>query len=108
MTEYPNLSRQALLTAKRIAHEVWQKYDDQFGYRTEKQLRNDAEPVEESYSMYFFWQQFDAYNQAEFEAKVFELPDDDTKTELIQWINTWRGETFETINNLEDTRKGGE
>ncbi len=60
------MNKEALELAKRIAHEVWEKYDDTHGYRAEKQERNAKTSTDDPYSIWFFWQQFDMNNQAEF------------------------------------------
>ena len=84
------LSNKALELAQKIAHEVWQKYDDTYGYRTEKQQRNaDVFPIHPD-NMWFYWNQFDSVNQQEFSDKVDGLPESKEKEELKNWIS----ETF--------------
>lgn len=81
------LSSKALELAQKIAHEVWQKYDDTHGYRTEKQERNaNVLPVHPD-NMWFYWNQFDSINQQEFEERVDKLPESEAKKELKVWIS---------------------
>jgi len=81
------LSLKALEIAQKIAHEVWQKYDDSYGYRTEKQERNAKVLPNHLDNMWFYWNQFDSANQQEFEERVDKLPDSDEKKELKVWIS---------------------
>ncbi len=83
------LSQKALRLAQRIAHEVWQKYDDTYNYRTEKQLRNTQES-----EMIFFWQQFDYMNQLEFMERLVKEPESDARTELLDWIHEWKIDAY--------------
>lgn len=64
------MSKEALELAKQIAHEVWAKYDDEFGYRTEKQARNAEVSTDIPDNIWFFWGQFDLNNKAEFATRV--------------------------------------
>lgn len=92
MSEFPDitmtetLSRDALELAKRIAHEVWQKYDDEFGYRTEKQERNQAVTTDHPDNIWFFWNQFDGHNQMEFVTKLIAGERTLEQYELRSWI----------------------
>ena len=84
-----NLSKEALKLAKEIAKEVWEKYDDAHGYRTEKQERNESFD-----DMIPVWQQFDRDNQREFEDRL-ELYLDCNKgstpaQEILDWIDDYR------------------
>lgn len=90
--EKSKLSKEALEIVKRLAHQVWEKYDDQFGYRTEKQKRNDETPTDNPDNIWFFLGQFDIYNQTELYALVLKeslLEDgDNTATlELLEFLN---------------------
>ncbi len=81
------MKKETLELAKKIAHEVWEKYDDTYGYRTEKQKRNKEVATDHPDNMYFFWQQFDSNNQAEFVARTMSVKEDsEEKQELIDWI----------------------
>ncbi len=80
------LSNKTLELAQKIAHEVWQKYDDKYGYRTEKQERNANVLPNDPENMWFYWNQFDSTNQQEFIDKLEELPESKEKTELKDWI----------------------
>lgn len=62
----PDVGKPELELAKKIAHEVWQKYDDAFGYRTEKQEYNAKVSAEIPDNLWFFWGQFDSDNHKEF------------------------------------------
>lgn len=87
--KYPRLSKECLVLAQQIAHEVWNKYDDQFGYRSEKQNRNDNTPLDQD-AMFFFWQQFDSDNQKDFLTRVAGLSiNDDNALKLLNWIEVW-------------------
>jgi len=81
------LSNKALEFAQKIAHEVWQKYDDKYNYRTEKQERNAKVLPNHPDNMWFYWNQFDSSNQDEFSKRVLGLPESKAKEELKVWIS---------------------
>lgn len=88
------LSTEALELAKAIAHEVWDKYDDTYGYRTEKQTWSDAISTNHPDNIWSIWNQFDSTNQAEFAAHVALLVNsepDNVAAELLHWIYDNRG-----------------
>lgn len=68
------MSEDALKLAQQIAHEVWEKYDDTYGYRIEKQERNAAQPLTDPDAIWFFWNQFDNRNHLEFIARLMTTP----------------------------------
>lgn len=84
------MSEDALKLAQQIAHEVWEKYDDTHGYRTEKQEANASVPTDNPDNIWFFWNQFDPRNQAEFVARVatHKAEETDAMIELINWCLT--------------------
>ena len=90
------ISNKALEIAQKIAHEVWQKYDDKYGYRTEKQKRNGQVQPNDPENMWFYWNQFDSANQDEFSERVCGLPESTEKEELKEWIT----ETFKEYIKL--------
>lgn len=64
------LGRPELELAKTISNQVWEKYDDDYGYRSEKQNHNNSVSTELPDNIWFFWGQFDGNNQEEFFDKV--------------------------------------
>ena len=72
--------------AKRISNAVWQKYDDAYGYRSEKQESNAAVNVEVPENIWFFWNQFDSINQEEFVKRVNESQRPGA-AKLKAWVN---------------------
>lgn len=83
------LSNYTLYLAKETAREVWSKYDDTHGYRTEKQTRNDSFD-----DMLPIWQQFDLFNQREFEDRIklyLDLNKDSIPAkEIFDWIEEYK------------------
>lgn len=63
--------------AQRISREVWQKYDDTHGYRTEKLAENDRVSPEHPDNIWFFWGQFDSNNHQEFFDRLCDEHNDD-------------------------------
>ena len=59
------LSTYAIMMAKKLAHQVWEKYDDTYGYRTEKQAWNDSIRTNHPDNIWSVWNQFDSDNQRE-------------------------------------------
>lgn len=57
---------ESLELARMIAHEIWEKYDDTYGYRTEKQTQNQATSSAHPDNIWSFWGQFDGDNQERF------------------------------------------
>lgn len=80
------MSEDALKLAQQIAHEVWEKYDDTHGYRTEKQERNDNHPTNDPDCMWFFWNQFDENNQNEFIGGVIDRLPSELAIDILAWI----------------------
>jgi len=80
------ISREALELARVISHQVWSKYDDTHGYRSQKQDYN-AHIAPESDNIWAFWGQFDGSNQREFQERLKKLPAKTPgKKELLSWI----------------------
>lgn len=81
------MSEEALKLAQSISHEIWQTYDDKFGYRSEKQARNAAIPTLTGSDLYPFWGQFDWHNHTIFINKVQALVDSNVPgaLELGRW-----------------------
>lgn len=60
-------SAEAQELARKISHEVWAKYDDEFGYRSQKQAFNQGMARNfHPENIWSFWTQFDGPNQLEF------------------------------------------
>lgn len=57
------IGKEELQLMKDISHEIWESYDDTYGYRTEKQTRNAEVSVEHPDNFWFFYGQFDVLNQ---------------------------------------------
>lgn len=93
------LGKDELELAKRISHEVWQKYDDQFGYRTEKQEANAKVSTDNPENIWFFWGQFDPHNQEEFyERLVNNSIESPGEAKLMAW----------TVLQIHHTRESAE
>lgn len=75
----------ALRLAQAIANLIWQKYDDEFGYRTEKMERNLAVSTDDPDNINFFVGQFDWKNQCEFGRIVEALTPTEAQAELQVW-----------------------
>lgn len=60
------MSTEALELAKKISHNIWESYDDEHGYRSEKQAINAGVKTDNPENIWFFWNQFDAQNQMKF------------------------------------------
>lgn len=98
------LSPAALLLAKNISHEIWQKYGDEHGYRTEKQSQNATVNVNVPGNIWFFWGQFDHINQGEFFHKVHTAVDDNIPGagELLIWVIPEMARTQAAVDMLRD------
>lgn len=90
----------SILLAKRIAHQVWDKYDDEFGYRSEKQTRNDAVSTDNPNNIWFFWNQFDYKNQVEFAARIM-TSDALGAKELRKWVSYHLKEAHKALQQLQ-------
>lgn len=87
------LSKEALELAKMISYEIWEKYDDTHGYRSDKQKLNAEQNIDRQDSMVFFWQQFDPVNQNEFIMRLKLLKyskDYPASKEILEWIDEWK------------------
>lgn len=60
------MSKEALELAKKISHNLWDGYDDESGYRSEKQAINSGVSTDDPKNIWFFWGQFDTSNQRHF------------------------------------------
>lgn len=98
------MSERAQELARRIAHQVWQKYDDQFGYRTEKQEANANFSSAHPDNIWSFWGQFDADNHLEFLAHATRAVVDDEPgaDELLGWVIDEVAREARTIAGLRD------
>lgn len=78
----------AIRLAKRIAHEVWDKYDDAHGYKAEKQALNAKIPEDHPDNIWGVWNQFDSKNQGEFVERVETALDtkEPGARELLTWV----------------------
>ena len=82
------MSKDALELLKRVAHQVWEKYDDTFGYRSDKQERNESVSTDISDNVWFFWGQFDGENQGELVRRIQEEPEDtEGRDEALIWFS---------------------
>lgn len=88
MSNNSPLTREALELAKRISHDLWERYDDKYGYRTAKQMRNENVPTDQVDNIWFFWNQFDAANQRRFEIAATRAYSDGKPgaRELLNWV----------------------
>lgn len=80
------MNKESLKLAKKISHEIWEKYDDTHGYRSEKQDRNKNVSIENSDNIWFFWQQFDPVNQKEFLIGLLSYKDEEGFSDLMDWV----------------------
>jgi hypothetical protein len=87
--------------AKKISHQVWEKYDDQFGYRTEKQTYNDNVSTDIPDNIWFFWGQFDSINQAEF-TDLANKTDTKAGDTLYHWCMEQMDKNAESLAKLHD------
>ena len=92
---------------QRMAHEVWQKYDDTYGYRTEKQERNAKVSTKHPDNIWFFWNQFDINNQKELVSKIVsEIPRHPKSViRLIKWFGEREKEYKEMFNKRKKRKK---
>lgn len=96
------MSEAALKLAQKIAHEVWQKYDDEHSYRTEKQERNAATPTDHPDNIWFFWNQFDHTNHLEFVAKTAGYLGTPAGDELWEWTKEPYSREMMSVENLKE------
>lgn len=82
------MSQDALNLAQAIAHELWETYDDTYGYRSEKQERNHANNLTDPDAMWFIWNQFDVNNQHRFIDELVNAhnPNEPGAGELRDWL----------------------
>lgn len=96
------MSKEGMELARKIALEVWEKYDDTYGYRTEKQEAIKAVPSNHPDNIWSFWGPFDHSNHLEFLERVMTAVDR-TETgakELYSWVIEQLGHEFEAIQDL--------
>lgn len=94
------LTPKALEIAKAVSHHVWEKYDDTYGYRSEKQKRNAQADTKNKDSIWFFLNQFDPSNQVEFLLKILaqpESPDRDALFEFVGKYLQWQAGEMEKV-----------
>ena len=84
------ISLRARQLAKRIAHGVWGKYSNRFGYKLNKQSRNDRVDPHDINSMVFYFGQFDVTDQLEFVEILSEIDNPKLTTELFTWIKQYQ------------------
>lgn len=95
------LGKPELELAKKISHQVWEKYDDQFGYRTEKQTYSDNVSTGIPDNIWFFWGQFDHLNQLEFTSKVEQSKEAGT-SKLKEWCRQQMTKVNESLLKLHE------
>lgn len=84
------LTQKSLDLAQKASHEVWEKYDDTYGYRSEKQKANSEVSTSNRENIWFFLNQFDPNNQQEFLIKiVLSEPDSEDKLELVKFVTKY-------------------
>jgi len=83
------ISLGARKVAKKIAHDLWNKYEDP--YKQDKQDRNNKVSVYDQDCMIFFFGQFDPNNQMRFLLEVENMSHEKHKAELITWIHKYYG-----------------
>ena len=89
---------------QKIAHQVWDKYDDKFGYRSEKQALNASIPTKHPDNIWFFWNQFDSHNHREFLVRLVMYKQCQAKKDLLVWI---KKQLLEEAESIEKLRKAG-
>lgn len=99
--ERPNLSLEAMELAKKVSIQVWAKYDDDFGYRSEKLAAMDNWNVNDPRNIWSFWGQFDSHNQEEFAQRlVRDFADAPGIGQLLPWVLTELDRTATAVANL--------
>lgn len=93
------MTKDALELAKKIADQIWQSYDDTYGYQTEKRERNAAVPTGHPDNIWFFWNQFDSNNQEKFLELALDS-DEPGASELQLWATKELKRTREAILRL--------
>lgn len=97
------LGQPELELAKKISHEVWQKYDDTHGYRTEKQEYNAKVSTENPDNIWFFWGQFDSNNHQEFYDRLLDKHSDDPGApKLMAWAVVELNRDHEALERLHE------
>lgn len=99
------MSEESLKLAQSISHDIWEKYDDTYGYRTEKQAYNARpELTQHPDNIWFFWGQFDRHNQAEFvdRAQMSARAGQPGGSELTKWAKTQYNVVLEATAKLEE------
>lgn len=79
-----NFKKKHVVLAQRIAHKIWGKYSDEFGYKSDKRLKNKMVDPNNIENIYFFIAQFGVHDQQRFyaRAKLYR----ETGLELARWI----------------------
>lgn len=98
--KYKNLNASSLEIAKEISNEIWDNYSDEFGYRSDKQTRNNEVSVERPDNIWFFWGQFDSKNKLLFLTKAVFASERKGGKDLLEWAKIAWGEEFEAIKSL--------
>lgn len=97
--DYPEISPRGIELARTIADLIWQKYDDEHGYQSEKRTRNS-----QFQAILPIWQQFDYANQSLFQflvASYAGLTGSQDAKAITDWIVVWQEETHYILNNPE-------
>lgn len=89
-----------LAIIKELAHEVWGSYDDQFGYRSEKQKRNADVGTDHPDNIWFFWNQFDAKNHKVLYGKLLSYIACPERTDLIAFAINGMKKEQDAIDEL--------
>lgn len=99
------MSAEALELARRISHDLWNGYDDEFGYRTEKQDANANfnKPYHPD-NIWSFWGQFDHNNQGLFTLKAVlaKMNNEAGATELYAWAKEQLAEVEKNVAKLHE------
>lgn len=94
-----SLSKEALELAKKISDGIWQRYDDTYGYQTEKREYNANVSTDNPDNIWFFWGQFDICNQEIFWFRVAESNEAGAE-ELLAWATEQLAKLGENLNHL--------
>jgi hypothetical protein len=103
MTEQSKLSREALEIVKAAANKVWEKYDDTYGYRTEKQERNNKVTTDLPDNVWFFINQFDIHNQVELLMTILMGEPSPARQEMFTFLADHLKEENKEIERLKET-----
>lgn len=90
-----------LKIAKQVAHDVWNKYDDTFGYRSDKQAANEAVSIENPDNIWYFWGQFDMHNHQDFIRRV-NMYSSAAGTNLSAWCDEQFKEESKALESLRE------